>query len=288
MNKLDFELLKKYARKPDLFEKSNASLLWNDEHISKGMLQAHLDPDAEAASRKHGFIDDSTKWIFEYSRLNKGDKILDLGCGPGLYCERFARQGFQVTGIDFSTRSLDYAKQKAVENKLEIEYIHQNYLTIDFTAEYKLIILIYCDLGALANEETHNLLGKVYNALKPGGVFIFDVFTPVKYADSKEYEKLWQYEESGFWRPYPYICLYSHYVYPENDTHLDQMIILDEYEDITVYRTWDHFYTKETITKLLKSVGFNEMEYFSNVAGKGYDDKSETLCVIAKKMRRTF
>lgn len=38
--------------------------------------------------------------------LEKGDEILDAGCGPGLYCERFASAGCHVTGIDISDNSI--------------------------------------------------------------------------------------------------------------------------------------------------------------------------------------
>ena len=43
-------------QKPVLWQRS-AEPFWDDEHISKGMLEAHLNPDWEAASRKHSFID---------------------------------------------------------------------------------------------------------------------------------------------------------------------------------------------------------------------------------------
>ncbi|WP_339219790.1 hypothetical protein [Paenibacillus sp. FSL H8-0332] len=36
---------------------------WNDGHISKQMLEAHLNPDWEAASRRHSDIDCSVKWL---------------------------------------------------------------------------------------------------------------------------------------------------------------------------------------------------------------------------------
>ncbi|MDR1203930.1 MAG: hypothetical protein LBL26_00400 [Peptococcaceae bacterium] len=38
-------------RKPALWQRS-AEPFWNDGHISKGMLEAHLNPDWDAASRK--------------------------------------------------------------------------------------------------------------------------------------------------------------------------------------------------------------------------------------------
>ena len=56
-NKL-FHLLKK----PTLWQRSTEPF-WDDEHISKGMLEAHLNPDWDAASRPHNIINCSVKWL---------------------------------------------------------------------------------------------------------------------------------------------------------------------------------------------------------------------------------
>ena len=74
---------------------------WDDEHISKFMLEAHINPDIESASRNHRFIEKSVEWITSLIPDMKGKKILDLGCGPGIYAEKFYEKGFEVTGIDF-------------------------------------------------------------------------------------------------------------------------------------------------------------------------------------------
>jgi len=88
-----FDNLKKYATKPVLYAPST-SAFWDDEHISKGMLQAHLNPNWEAASRKHDFIDKSVNWIAGVAPPTEFKFLLDLGCGPGLYSERFSSAGF--------------------------------------------------------------------------------------------------------------------------------------------------------------------------------------------------
>lgn len=84
-----FEELKKYIVKPPLYTPSTNSL-WDDEHVSKNMLKAHLNPDLEAATRKHDFIDKSVKWITEITPPIQYKTLLDLGCGPGLYAEQFS------------------------------------------------------------------------------------------------------------------------------------------------------------------------------------------------------
>ena len=58
-------------------------LFWDDPHISAQMLEFHLNPEVEAASRKPETIDRSVQWLIAALGLEPGDTLLDLGCGPG-------------------------------------------------------------------------------------------------------------------------------------------------------------------------------------------------------------
>lgn len=91
----------KYLERPALYAKST-SKFWDDEHISKGLLDAHLNPRLEAASRQHDYMDRSVEWISEVAPSSEYKSLLDLGCGPGLYAERLYQKGYQITGIDYS------------------------------------------------------------------------------------------------------------------------------------------------------------------------------------------
>lgn len=161
--------------KPTLYEPSTAKF-WDDEHISKMMLEAHLNKNWDAASRKYDFMIESSKWIKSLCNINQS-RLLDLGCGPGLYDALFDQLGFEVTGIDFSKRSIDYAKNQAILCNQDIKYYYQNYLDINYNKEFDVITLIYCDFGVLSDNDQKTLLKKIYQALDNKGIFIFDVWT---------------------------------------------------------------------------------------------------------------
>ena len=269
-----------YLEKPKIYAQSTCKL-WEDEHISKGMLEAHLHPSLEAASRPHDFIDKSVEWISEIAPSSTYKKLLDLGCGPGLYAERFFKKGYKITGIDFSKRSIDYAKEKARERGEDINYIYKNYLEIDYRDEFDLVTLIYCDYAVLSKENREILLKKVYDSMVVGGKFIFDVFTVNEFKDRKE-NNTWYVSNGGFFKPDKHICLESHFIY-DNDIRLDQYVIIDSDEKVDVIRNWFKGYTKETIIDEIKKVGFKDFEIYSDVTGKPYNEESKTLCIVAKK-----
>lgn len=270
-----------WLKKPELFAPSTASL-WDDEHISKGMLAAHLHPDWDAASRNHQFIGESVDWIIKYSHLSAGQRLLDLGCGPGLYTQQFASQGLNVTGIDLSRRSVSYARKQATQAGLDITYICGDYLEHSFDEQFDLITMIYCDFGVLADDSRDRLLSKVWDLLLPGGLFIFDVWTPRRFDDQLE-RTWWEQHSSGYWRPHPYLGLMAHYKYPEDHTELDQYVIIDENRNVEVYRCWDRYYTPKSIEQVMLPRGFGNLEFYGDVRGKHYDDRCDTLCLAARK-----
>jgi len=98
LNSATYVELFQYAVKPPFFKPGEARF-WDDPHISKSMLEAHLDPDSDAASRKHATINKEVEHLVSSGWLKPGDRVLDLGCGPGLYASRLSEKGLRLTLI---------------------------------------------------------------------------------------------------------------------------------------------------------------------------------------------
>ncbi|MBS3811556.1 MAG: class I SAM-dependent methyltransferase [Halanaerobiales bacterium] len=279
---MDIKKLINLSQKPKLFERSEQKF-WDDPHISKKMLEIHLDPEFDAASRTHEFIKKSLSWLVDSIFTEQDQKILDLGCGPGFYSKELAKKGYSVTGIDLSKRSIEYAKAQVQKKELNIEYKVQNFLTLDFEKEFDVVSLVYCELGALTNRERDRLLNIVNKALKPGGKFLFDVFT-ANNRDENDVGRSWDLVQKGFWDAKPYLSLTETFYYSEADTYLNQIIVINEKDEISLYRIFDHFYNKETITKVLDNFGFINHSFYSDLKGKKYDPSSKTLAVVTEKL----
>jgi 2-polyprenyl-3-methyl-5-hydroxy-6-metoxy-1,4-benzoquinol methylase len=95
------------------------------------MLAFHLNAEIDISSRNAAFIDRSVEWIVSGFNVGPGTKIADFGCGPGLYAARLAQRQAAVTGIDFSNRSIQYAKEFSRQKRLSIHYVNQNYLEFE-------------------------------------------------------------------------------------------------------------------------------------------------------------
>lgn len=66
-----------FKKEPPVYEKSS-KVFWDDEHISKGMLEAHLDAAFDGASRKLPTIQKSVAWICNYCQDVENKQLLDL------------------------------------------------------------------------------------------------------------------------------------------------------------------------------------------------------------------
>ncbi len=271
------EAFRRAAQRPPLFAKGEP-LFWDDPYISSQMLKAHLDPGTDAASRKHETIDRSVDWMVRQLGLRPGDRVLDLGCGPGLYCTRLAQRGLGVTGVDYSRRSIEHARSEAGRLGLAIDYRLGDYLNMDFWEEFDAAFLIYCDLGALSDDDRDCLLGRVPRALRPGGRFVFDVWTP-RYFKAHE-ESRWEFREGGFWSPEPYLCLYRRFHYSDAAAYCHQYSVFIGSTEPKIYRVWDHVYTPATLEPVLQAAGLEVEAVFGNLDGAPYTADSDCLGVV--------
>ena len=280
MAPIRLDKIRNWSQKPSLYSRTD-NALWSDEHISAQMLHAHLDPDWDAASRRHAFIDRSVEWLHE-SILPTQASVLDLGCGPGLYAKRLAERGHQVTGVDISSRSIAYAKEQAQGAMNPPTYLEANYLQMAFHEQFDAALLIYCDFGALSDDERTILAKRVAAALKPGGIWVLDVFR-VGFRDPRDSNKAWDSADYGFWAPQPHLHLSETFHYPESDVFADQTLVLHEDGTIKEFRIWERLFTEETLQPFFRQAGLTVKAWYGDVAGQPICNCRDTMAVVVQK-----
>lgn len=80
-------------------------------------------------------------------------------------CECLATCGADVTGIDFSPRPITYAKKAAARKRLNIRYLHHDYLEFDTDEQFDLVLMIMCDFCALSPVQRKGPLRKFHRML---------------------------------------------------------------------------------------------------------------------------
>ena len=277
-----FDELENICRRPLPYEFYTAKDLWNDEYISKKMLELHLDESAELASRNKEFIDKSFNWMVSQFRVGAGTKICDFGCGPGLYASRFAAKGADVTGVDLSERSINYARGHADENSLKIDYINKNYLQFTTDKKFDLITLIYLDLCPLSPGQRKIMLGKFRDYLADDGKVFLDVLT-MKFFETTEENMTIEYSaENGFWSPDLCYIFNNTFKYEQEKVVLNKHSIFEKARTRTIFN-WLQCYSLESIKNEFQESGLRIVENYADVSGAPYDPDLIQMAIVAEK-----
>ena len=101
--------------------------------------------------------------------LKPHQKILDIGCGNGLFFELIKDKEINYTGIDSSKKLISFARKKYPRTK----FLVKNALELNFKKNYFDLIFSFAFLHHIPSESLRlNFLQNIYKLLKPKGYFI--------------------------------------------------------------------------------------------------------------------
>ncbi len=114
--------------------------------------------------------DENLVEYFETQRMKPG-RMLELGCGPGRNAIYMAQQGCMVDAIDISPVSIEWAKERASERGLSINFACKSIFDLDIESESYDIVY---DCGCFHHIPPHRRISYLQlldRALRPGGMF---------------------------------------------------------------------------------------------------------------------
>ncbi len=211
--------------------------------------------------------------------LKGGEKILDLPSGYGRHSIALAQEGFEVTGSELNSVHLNKAIQNTEKAGVNVDFVKENMIDISYDKEFDAAINMFYSFGFFdTDEENNKVLKNFYNALKPGGKFLFHTDVNIPRIMSGKYR--------------------------EDETRQlvsgKSLRIIDKYDptDKRIHGTWvikdkdgkeekkDYsvrVYTQEEFIDLCKQIGFTEFETYSDWSGAPYSEDSEDMIIVAKK-----
>src|ERR1044072_225959 len=104
--------------------------------------------------------------------------MLDVCCGTGTMCELMTREGFDLSGFDISPEMIQVARTKAAEKKLNIRYEVFDAAEAAMGDTYDAAFSFFDSLNNILDPQRLQMsFDRVFEHLKPGGSFIFDLNT---------------------------------------------------------------------------------------------------------------
>lgn len=216
--------------------------------------------------------------FFSDNRTEQGT-ILDLGCGTCSVSMHLAEKGYRIIGIDSSAEMLQIASQKLVGVGCDFSLINAKMQDFSLTEQVDGAISTLDSINHLnCADDVQNVFYSVYNCLKKNGLFIFDVNTVYKHN---------------------YVLANNTFVFDEKDFFLSwDNELLEENKvrillDFFIYngQSYDRYseefcetaYSIDELTKMLKAVGFNDLQIYTDFHKSPPTDDSERLFFICKK-----
>ena len=255
---------------------------WNDPDFSRRMLKEHLSQKHDAASRRTRTIQKHVDWIHNFVLEGTPSRILDLGCGPGLYCARLAELGHACHGIDFGPVSIEYAVQHAPEN---CTYLLGDIRTTDFGSGYELVMFIFGEFNVFKPEEAELILSKARAALSPRGKLLLEVTTDDAVYELGHQPATWYSAENELFADKPYLCLMESFWDDELSVAIERYYIVDAASgEASRYSASTQAYTEEKFREMLISAGFSNIEIYPSLSGKENPSQQELFVLVAQKI----
>ncbi|GAB3935537.1 class I SAM-dependent methyltransferase [Larkinella terrae] len=207
--------------------------------------------------------------------LQPGQRVLDVFCGYGRHAIELARLGYSVTGVDISTESILQLQKTAQREKLSIEALAGDFLTVPLASGFQGAYCMGNSFSFFPHDQMAVFLEKIAGSLTPGGYFVADTAMIAESVLPDFQERSWmQIGDITFLMENEYdaraSCVTAHLTYLRNGQ--------------TEHRTSRHYiYTVAELHRLFQKTGLIVTEQFGNLDGSDFQLGDERLLLIARK-----
>jgi SAM-dependent methyltransferase len=254
---------------------------WHDPDFSRRMLVQHLDPGHDRASRRPEIIDTHVGWIFEEVLGGRPGRVLDLGCGPGLYTERLAGLGCRCVGIDFSPAAIDHARTTAAAAGLDCTYLLEDLTTADPGTGFDVVLFLFGEINVFPRAVAADLLARARRALDPGGRIVVEASTFAAVAAAQTEPPTWYTSHGGLMSPAPHLVLMEQAWDERLAVARTRFLVVDAATArVDVYGEEVFAYSEDDYRTMMTTAGFGEIRLLSAM-GTAHDPQMIVVTATA-------
>lgn len=227
---------------------------WDAPDFSRRMLDNHLCQDHDWASRNRGIIASQAALI--HARLPEGGRILDLGCGPGLYTQALHALGHPCTGVDFSPASIRHAQ--SLPGASGNTYVLEDIRRFRPAERFDAVLLLFGEINAFARAEASGILATAAQCLAPGGTVFVEVHTEQAVRDTGSGPPIWRRLKQGLFSDAPHLYLEEHFWNGQIRVAMTRYSIIDAASaEVAEYASLMQAYTNDEYIGLFNEVGLH-------------------------------
>jgi len=210
------------------------------------------------ASRRRDAIAAQARYLADRFLPPTGGRVLDLGCGPGLYASHFLAHGRRYLGVDFSPASIGHAR-RAVGSP-DAAFVLGNVLDAPLNGPHDLALLLYGEFNVFPPDDAARLLARVREALSPGGTLVLEAQAPSVVRAVGQGPDTWSAARSGLFADTPYLCLVRNRWYAADATARQTFFVVDAADGgVEVMSSTTRAWSENELAALLEEAGFAEI-----------------------------
>jgi 2-polyprenyl-3-methyl-5-hydroxy-6-metoxy-1,4-benzoquinol methylase len=215
--------------------------------------------------------------LLELIRSKNARSVVDFGCGTGNIAIGLALEGYDVTGVDYSTDMLKIAQAKAKEIKSDVKFVCGDIIRVNLKRSYDVLLCTGNTIALICNKkDIKRLLDNCKRHLAPGGHIIFQQLNYDRmlkngsgtFAVESGSDGIIRIKQNRFNR------IKSEFFVTIIDSHKIPPIIST---NRGIIRPW----LKTDLIGLLRDAGFTHIHPRGNYDGEAFGSKSTDLILIA-------
>ena len=208
--------------------------------------------------------------------------VADLACGTGSVSLLMARRGYHVTGVDMSEDMLTVAYDKAMSLENPPRFVCQKLQQLRLPRGVDMAVCGLDSMNYIVDPaDCEMAIKRVFKALNPGGIFIFDVNIPQKLRsmdgqifldEDDDVYCVWR----GEFDEQTNICSYGMDLFQRTGKSWQRSF--EEHQE--------YAYTCEQLEKYLKDAGFSHIRVYGDGHMDAPREKDQRIYFSARKGRR--
>ena len=268
------EALEARKSRPRPFE-DIGSLPWNDSEFSRHFLRT--------ATRGSRHTREEIAFLQQAEVLKPAHRILDLACGGGRHSLAMAQEGAVVTGLDIGPSAVASARRRAARTGTAVEFVEGDVRELAYAAEFDAVTLLFGCFTEMTRADAERCLQGIERSLRPGGVFVLDIFAPLFFAELDGMQEWWVGRDFIAGR-FPQLVLTEYFYYPRPKTYVRRDFICQaETGEWHAFGVSGQAYSMADLCQMVEVAGLQPVKVCSDWGGAEVNPDSTMYIMLAVK-----
>lgn len=252
------------------------SLPWDDADFSRHFLRT--------ATRNQRHTRREVAFLERCGVLEPGRHILDVACGGGRHSLAMAKHGAIVTGIDLGPAAIAAARRRARRAGVNAEFIQADLRQLEYNAAFDAVTLLFGCFTEMPRDQAQRCLRRISRSLRPGGMFVLDVFAPRFFAALDGVQEWWVGRDFIAGR-FPQLVLTEYFYYPREKTYARRDFICHATTgEFHTFGVSGQAYTLPQLSRMCEAVGLMPVMIAGGWDGDAVRPNSTLYVLLAAKI----